>query len=44
MEKLKDLGFESVIELEQFLETVLLNERKSFNEISEMVNKKKLKT
>lgn len=39
MRKLKELGFESVVELEHFLEKVLLNERKSFNEIIETIKK-----
>lgn len=39
MEKLKDLGFENVVELEQFLEKVLLNERKSLNDIIETIKK-----
>ena len=39
MNKLKDLGFENIIELERFLEKVLLNERKSLNDIIETIKK-----
>ncbi|MCK9319061.1 hypothetical protein [Methanoculleus sp.] len=39
MKRLKDLGFENVIELERFLEKVLLNERKSLNDIIETIKK-----
>lgn len=36
---LKDLGYKNVIELEQFLEKILLNKRKSLNEIIETIKK-----
>ena len=39
MKKLKDLGFKNVIELEQFLEKILLNKRKSLNDIIETIKK-----
>ena len=39
MKRLKDLGFKNVMELEQFLEKVLLNKRKSLNDIIETIKK-----
>lgn len=39
MKKLKDLGFENAIELEQFLEEILLHKRKSLNDIIETIKK-----
>lgn len=39
MKELKDLGFENVKELEQFLEKILLNKRKSKNDIIETIKK-----
>lgn len=36
---LKDLGFENAIELGQFLEKLLLNKRKSLNDIIETIKK-----
>lgn len=37
--ELKDLGFKNAIELEQFLEEILLNKRKSLNDIIETIKK-----
>lgn len=39
MKKLKDLGFKNAIEVEQFLEKILLNKRKSLNDIIETIKK-----
>ncbi len=39
MKRLKDLGFENAVELEQFLEKLLLNKRKSLNDIIETIKK-----
>lgn len=39
MRTLKDLGFENTIELKQFLEKILLNKRKSLNDITETIKK-----
>lgn len=39
LNELKDLGFKNAIELEQFLEKILLNKRKSLNDIIETIKK-----
>lgn len=38
-QELKELGFENATELEQFLEKLLLNKRKSLNDIIETIKK-----
>lgn len=39
IKKLKDLGFKNAIKLEQFLEKILLNKRKSLNDIIDTIKK-----